>query len=243
VTFFAYPGKPGRLVRDDCEVIALAQIGQDLKGALAWLADELGVRPDRPAPIVRSTAIADMLPQGRLTADAISLAVARMMPENAIICDESITSGRQFFALSQNSMPHDYLHITGGSIGIGIPLAAGAAIACPDRRVIDLQADGSGMYTVQGLWTQARENLDVTTVVFANRAYAVLQGEMRNVGVNEFGANAQRMLTLDEPALDWIAMAKGLGVEAGRATTVEEFVRFFEGALSRRGPFLIEAVL
>jgi acetolactate synthase-1/2/3 large subunit len=243
VTFFAYPGKPGRLVRDDCEVIALAQIGQDLKGALAWLADELEVRPDRPAPIVRSVAIADALPQGRLTADAITLAVARMMPENAIICDESITSGRQFFALSQNSMPHDYLHITGGSIGIGIPLAAGAAIACPDRRVIDLQADGSGMYTVQGLWTQARENLDVITVVFANRAYAVLQGEMRNVGVNEFGPNAQRMLTLDEPALDWIAMANGLGVEAGRATTVEEFVRFFEGALSRRGPFLIEAVL
>ena len=243
VAFFAYPGKPGRLVRDDCEVIELARIGQDLEGALAWLADELGVRPDRPAPIVPSAAIADTLPEGRLTADAISLAVARMMPENAIICDESITSGRQFFALSQSSVPHDYLHITGGSIGIGIPLAAGAAIACSDRKVIGLQADGSGMYTVQGLWTQARENLDVITIVFANRAYAVLQGEMRNVGVNEFGRNAQRMLTLDEPALDWIAMATGLGVEAGRATTVKEFVRLFESALLRRGPFLIEAVL
>ncbi len=243
VAFFAYPGRPGRLVRDDCEVIELAQVGQDLKGALAWLADELGVRPDRPAPVVSSMPVEDALPAGRLTEDAISLAVARMMPEHAIICDESISSGRRFFGLSQNTVPHDYLQITGGSIGIGIPLAAGAAAACPGRKVIALQADGSGMYTVQGLWTQARENLDVVTVVYSNRAYAVLQGEMRNVGVNDFGRNARRMLNLDEPALDWIALAKGMGVEAGRATTVEEFVRLFGGGLSNRGPFLIEAVL
>jgi acetolactate synthase I/II/III large subunit len=243
VAFFAYPGKPGRLVRDDCEVIELARVGQDLRGALAWLADELGVRSDGPAPVVSSVSVADTLPTGRLTEEAISLAVARMMPENTIICDESVSSGRQFFALSQSSVPHDYLHITGGSIGIGIPLAAGAAVACPDRKVIGLQADGSGMYTVQGLWTQARESLDVVTVVFSNRAYAVLHGEMRNVGVNDFGRNAKRMLNLDEPALDWLAMAKGMGVEAGRATTVKEFVRLFEGALSRHGPFLIEAIL
>jgi acetolactate synthase-1/2/3 large subunit len=243
VAFFAYPGKPGRLVREDCEVIELARVGQDLKGALAWLADELGVRSDKPAPVVSSVSVADALPTGPLTEDAISLAVARMMPENAIICDESVSSGRRFFALSQNTVPHDYLQITGGSIGIGIPLAAGAAVACPDRKVIGLQADGSGMYTVQGLWTQARENLDVVTIVYANRAYAILQGEMRNVGVNDFGRNARRMLNLDEPALAWIAVARGMGVEAGRAATVEEFVRLFDGALSRRGPFLIEAVL
>jgi acetolactate synthase-1/2/3 large subunit len=243
VAFFAYPDKPGRLVREDCEVIELARVGQDLKGALAWLADELGVRSDKPAPVVSSVSVADALPTGPLTEDAISRAVARMMPENAIICDESVSSGRRFFALSQNTVPHDYLQITGGSIGIGIPLAAGAAVACPDRKVIGLQADGSGMYTVQGLWTQARENLDVVTIVYANRAYAILQGEMRNVGVNDFGRNARRMLNLDEPALDWIAMARGMGVEAGRAATVEEFVRLFDGALSRRGPFLIEAVL
>lgn len=243
VAFFAYPGKPGCLVRDDCKVLALARVGQDLKAALDWLAEELGVRAHGPAPIVSSVAVPDGLPTGRLTADAISLAVARMIPENAIICDESVTSGRRFFALSQHTVPHDYLQITGGAIGIGIPLAAGAAVACPDRKVIGLQADGSGMYTVQGLWTQARENLDVVTIVFSNRAYAILQGEMRNVGVNDFGRNAQRMLNLDEPALDWVAMAKGMGVEAARATTVDEFVRLFEGALSRRGPFLIEAVL
>src|SRR5262249_37910855 len=182
-------------------------------------------------------------PEGTLTADAVALAVARMLPDNAIICDESITSARHFFALSQQAPPHDYLQITGGAIGIGIPLATGAATACPDRKIIGLEADGSGMYTVQGLWTQARENPDVVTVIFANRAYAILQGEMRNVGVNNFGTNAGRMLSLDEPALDWVAMAKGMGVEAARATTVEEFTRLFSGALGRRGPFLIEAVI
>jgi acetolactate synthase-1/2/3 large subunit len=243
VAFFAYPGKPGRLVRDDCAVIELARVGQDLKNALDWLADELGVRTSRPAPVVASVSVAEALPTGKLSEDAIALAVARLMPENAIICDESVTSGRRFFGLSQNTVPHDYLQITGGAIGLGIPLAAGAAIACPDRKVIGLQADGSGMYTVQGLWTQARENLDVVTIVFANRAYAILQGEMRNVGVNDFGRNAQRMLNLDEPALDWVAMAGSMGVAAGRAATVDEFVTLFEGALSRRGPFLIEAML
>jgi acetolactate synthase-1/2/3 large subunit len=242
VAFFAYPGKPGRLVRDDCEVIELARIGQDLRGALAWLADELGVGPGAPATVVASRPN-EPLPAGQLTSDAISIAVARLLPENAIICDESVTSGRRFFGLSQHAAPHDYLQLTGGAIGIGIPLAAGAAVACPDRKVIGLQADGSGMYTVQGLWTQARENLDVVTIVFSNRAYAILQGEMRNVGVNRFGRNAQRMLSIDEPALDWVAMARGMGVEAGRAATVEEFVKLFEGALSRRGPFLIEAMI
>ncbi|MFC4175449.1 acetolactate synthase large subunit [Microvirga sp. GCM10011540] len=243
VAFFAYPGKPGRLVRDDCRVVELARMGGDLKTALAWLADELGVKPGAPAPVVRPGTIDEALPTGPLTQDAISLAVARLIPENAIVCDESVTSGRRFFALSQQAAPHDYLQLTGGAIGIGIPMAAGAAVACPDRKVIGLQADGSGMYTIQGLWTQARENLDVVTIVFSNRAYAILQGEMRNVGVNRFGRNAERMLTIDEPALDWVTMARGMGVEAGRATTVEEFVRLLEGALSRRGPFLIEAVL
>ena len=242
VAFFAYPGKPGRLVRDDCEVIELAQPGQDLEGALAWLADELGVRPDTPAPIVRVRCDRDALPTGALTADASR----RRGPDDAgerhhLRRGDHV--GPQLFAAIADAPPHDYLQLTGGAIGIGIPLAVGAAVACPDRKVIGLQADGSGMYTVQGLWTQARENLDVVTIVFANRSYAILQGEMRNVGVNEFGAQRQRMLKLDEPALDWVAMAKGMGVEAGRATTVEEFLRIFEGALGRRGPFLIEAVI
>ena len=180
---------------------------------------------------------------GQLTADAIATAVSALMPENAIICDEAVTSGARFFQQSQHSAPHDYIQLTGGAIGIGIPLAVGAAIACPDRKVIGLQADGSGMYTLQGLWTQARENLDIVTIVFANRSYAILQGEMRNVGVKEFGRNAQRMLNIDEPSLDWVSMAKGMGIEAGRAETIEEFLKLFKAALSYQGPFLIEAVI
>ncbi len=152
-------------------------------------------------------------------------------------------AGRMFYRLSQDAPPHDYLQLTGGAIGVGIPLAVGAAVACPDRKVIGMQADGSGMYTVQALWTQARENLDVITVILANRTYAILHGEMRNVGVNDFGRNAKRMLNLDEPALDWVSMARGMGVEAARVATAEEFVRAFRGALSRKGPFLIEALI
>lgn len=243
VAFFAYPGKPGCLVRDDCEVIELASPGDDLRNELARLAEELGVSPDAPAPVVQYGTGLDYPRSGQLTADAITFAVAALMPENAIICDEAVTSGRRFFNLSQRSAPHDYIQLTGGAIGIGIPLAVGAAVACPYRKVIGLQADGSGMYTVQGLWTQARENLDIVTIIFANRSYAILQGEMRNVGVNDFGRNARRMLNIDDPSLDWVSMANGMGVEAGRAETVEEFLRLFEGALSRRGPYLIEAVL
>lgn len=243
VAFFAYPGKPGLLVREDCEIVDLARPGDDLAEALAWLADEIGVAAEAAVRVSRGFTDEMALPGGTLTDDAVALAVARMLPEGAIVCDESITAGARFFGLSQDSAPHDYLRITGGSIGIGIPLAAGAAVACPDRKVVALQADGSGMFTVQGLWTQARERLDIVTVVFANRSYAILEGEMRNVGVNHFGRNAERMLTLDNPALDWVSMARGMGVEAGRAETVEDFVRLFDGALRQRGPFLIEAVV
>jgi acetolactate synthase-1/2/3 large subunit len=242
VAFFAYPGKPSALTREDCRILTLAEPQHDLKGALEALADELGVKasvqPRRAEPIDRSRVTAD-----RLDADAITLAVSRMMPEGAIVVDEAVTSGRRFFEISNGSAPHDYLQLTGGAIGEGIPMAAGAAFACPDRKVIALQADGSGMYTLQGLWTQARENLDVVTIIFANSSYAILQGEMRAVGVNEIGRNAQRMLDLDAPKLDWVTMAKGMGVEGVRVTTVDEFLRAFEGALGRRGPFLIEAVI
>ena len=234
VAFFAYPGRPGRLVRDDCEVIELAQSGRTSGERSPGLRMNSGCGPTGRRPSSRPP-VEDTMPAGRLTGDAISLAVARMMPENAIICDEAITSGRRFFDLSQDSVPHDYLQITGGSIGIGIPLAAGAAVACPDRKVIGLQADGSGMYTVQGLWTQARENLDVVTVVFANRAYAILQGEMRNVGVNEFGRNAQRMLNIDEPALDWVASRRGWGSRPAAPRLSRNFLS------SSRPPFPIKA--
>ena len=183
------------------------------------------------------------LPTGRLTPDAVATAVAALMPDNAIICDESVTSGRQLFRFIGAAAPHDYLQLTGGAIGSGLPMAAGAAIACPDRKVMSLQADGSAMYTLQALWTMARENLDVLTIIFSNRSYAILRGELRQVGAGEPGRNAQRMLDLDNPALDWTALARGSGVEAARATDCETLVAHMKAALSRRGPFLIEAVI
>ena len=183
------------------------------------------------------------MPSGTLDADKVCTIVATLLPENCIVCDESVSSGRVFYQQCHSAPQHDYIQLTGGAIGEGIPLCVGAAVACPDRKVIGMQADGSGMYTVQGLWTQARENLDVVTVIFANRTYAILHGEMRAVGVNDFGRNAKLMLNLDEPALDWVALARGMGVEAARATTAEDFAKLFKGALSQKGPFLIEAVI
>lgn len=242
VGFFAYPGKPGRLVHDGCEVLKLAEPGDDLPGALEALADALSARRVDPAYIAKPQG-ETALPTGTLDADKVCTIVAKLLPENSIVCDESVSSGRVFYAQCHNAPPHDYLQLTGGAIGEGIPLTIGAAVACPDRKVIGMQADGSGMYTVQGLWTQARENLDIVTVVFANRTYAILHGEMRAVGVNDFGENATKMLNLDEPALDWLAMARGMGVEAACATTAEEFAKLFKGALGRKGPFLIEAVI
>ncbi|SJM31330.1 Putative acetolactate synthase large subunit IlvX (fragment) [Mesorhizobium delmotii] len=242
VAFFAYPGKPGRLVREGCDVLTLAAHGEDLKAALAALREELGVRPSRQLPI--ATAFPDeSTPRGKLTDDAMALLVARRLPANAIVCDEAVTSARRYFALSAFAAPHDYMMATGGSIGGGIPLATGAAIACPGRKVVNLEADGSGMYTVQGLWTQAREKLDVVTIVFSNRTYAILHGEMRNVGVNAVGENARRMLDLDQPALDWVSLANGMGVEAARAGTCERFDALLDSAMSRPGPFLIEALI
>ncbi|TCR61364.1 acetolactate synthase large subunit [Bosea sp. BK604] len=243
VAFFAYPGKPSRLIPDSCEVVTLAQPGDDLPGTLDALADELGARKFAPANIAKPRSAEQALPSGDLDADKVCTLVAKLLPENSIICDESVSSGRVFYEMCADAPQHDYLQITGGAIGIGIPLCVGAAVACPDRKVVGMQADGSGMYTLQGLWTQARENLDIVTVVFANRTYAILHGEMRAVGVNDFGRNAKQMLNLDEPALDWVGMAQGMGVEAGRARTAEEFVKLFKGALSRKGPFLIEAVI
>ncbi|AZO11291.1 MULTISPECIES: acetolactate synthase large subunit [unclassified Mesorhizobium] len=242
VAFFAYPGKPGRLVREGCAVMSLAEHGQDLETALALLRDELGIKPSQP--VAAATAFPDEpTPRGKLTDDAIALSVARRLPDNAIVCDEAVTSARRYFALSAFAAQHDYMMTTGGSIGEGMPMATGAAIACPGRKVVNLEADGSGMYTVQALWTQAREKLDVVTIVFSNRTYAILHGEMRNVGVNAIGENARRMLDLDQPALDWVSLANGMGVEAARADTCERFDALLDSALSRPGPFLIEAVI
>ncbi|MDE2362090.1 MAG: acetolactate synthase large subunit [Hyphomicrobiales bacterium] len=241
VGFFAYPGKPSVMTPPGCDISRLAEAGDDLLDALEALADELrvpvAVRAD-VAALVRPP-----LPTGALTPDAVAIALAALMPENAIVNDESISSGRQLFKFIGAAPPHDYLQLTGGAIGIGLPMAAGAAIACPERKVISLQADGSAMYTLQALWTMAREDLDVTVVIFSNRSYAVLHTELQQVGAGAPGRNARRMLDLDGPPLDWVSLARGMGVEAHRATDCESFVKSFKAGLARRGPSLIEAVI
>ncbi|MEL5879023.1 acetolactate synthase large subunit [Cereibacter sphaeroides] len=241
VGFFAYPGKPGSLLPEGCAVIEMAGADGDLPAAVEALAEAVGARAAPPARLA-GREMPD-LPGGALTPDAIAIALARIMPDNAIVCDESVTSGRDFFRSTYGAAPHDFLQLTGGAIGIGIPMATGAAIACPDRKVIGLQADGSGMYTLQGLWTQARENLDVVTIIFANRRYQILHGELKNVGAGNPGENARRMLDLDRPTLDWVNLARGMGVEAARATTAGTFHDLLQAACRHKGPFLIEAII
>jgi len=240
VAFFAYPGKPSRFLPEGCQVHELAGPTGNGVLALEMLADELGVR-NTPPPV--SNVLLPPLATGTLDADSIVSVIANAIPENAIIIDEAITTGRQFFPVTSTSNPHTWLQINGGAIGIGIPLAAGAAIAAPDRPVIALQADGSGMFTVQGLWTQAREGLNITTIIFHNRSYKILLGEMRNVGVENPGPSALDMFELDRPALDWVSIARGMGVEAGRAADGETLAREIQRGLSCEGPYLIEAAV
>jgi acetolactate synthase-1/2/3 large subunit len=165
-----------------------------------------------------------------------------LLPDEAVIVDESVSFGRAFFPGTHGAAPHDWLQITGGAIGCGIPLATGAAIGAPGRRVVGLQADGSAMYTLQGLWTQARERLDVTTVILSNRQYAILLGEYRGVGANP-GRTALDMLDIGNPDLAWVRLANGMGVEAARADTMEAFADLFSQANARPGPFAIELVI
>jgi len=165
------------------------------------------------------------------------------IPENAIVVDESITTGRGFFPPTAAAAPHDWLQNMGGSIGFSTPVATGAAVACPDRKVICMVGDGSAMYTLQSLWTQAREKLDVTTIVFANRTYQILKGEFAGVDAGEPGRKALDMLNLDNPALDWVSLAKGMGVPAQSVTTAEDFSNVLTNSVREKGPRLIEVVM
>lgn len=240
VAFFGYPGKPSRMARPDAEIIPLADGTHDLAAILAELADAVGARASDAERAPRFT---PALPSGQLTADAAMAAVAALMPEGAIVVDESITSGRANGPLTAGAAPHDWLQITGGSIGIGPPLALGAATACKDRKVINLQADGSAMYTLQALWSQARTRADVLTIIWSNRSYAILTGELAAVGAANPGRKALDMLSLDDPALDWVSLARGMGVPGIRVDTAEGFVAALRGGLAERGPFLIEALI
>ncbi|MCP5373035.1 MAG: acetolactate synthase large subunit [Hyphomicrobiales bacterium] len=240
VAFFAYPDKPGRLLPEGCAITRLAGNDHDLADALARLADAVGAGNATLPLAVHEPAAA---PRGPLNPDTIAGVLAANIPEDAIIADESITTGRAFFQATPRTPRHTWLPGASGSLGIGMAMAAGAAIASPGRRVISLEADGSAMYAPQALWTQARENLDVTTVIFANRGYQILKGEMKATGYGEPGRKARDMLEIDRPALDFVSLAKGMGVEGARAETAEALDDLMKQSLKRPGPFLIEAVL
>ena len=241
VAFFAYPGLPSLMLPDGCRAVTLARPDQDRLGALNALAEAVGAGHN--SPIERQSAERPAPPTGPITTDAIAAAVGAMLPENAIVVDESITTGRGLAPLTAGAPPHDWLQNTGGSIGIGLPLATGAAVACPERKVVCLESDGSGMYTPQALWTQAREGLDVTTLVFANRSYNILKGEFANVGAGEPGRRARDMLSLDRPDLQWAGLAKSMGVEAERVETAEDLCTAMSRGLASEGPYLIEVVI
>lgn len=241
VAFFAYPNKPSVLTPEDCEVTTLATVDQDLEGALEALATELGALGTAPAHVAEAKR--PEKPTGAVTLDNIAAVLGALLPENAIVVDESVTTGRGFFPLTAGAPPHCWLNGMGGSIGYGTPVSVGAAIACPDRKVVALEGDGSAMYTVQSLWTMAREGLDVTIVIFANRSYRILQGELTNVGVQNPGPRAVDMLSLDRPAIDWVSLAKGLGIEASRATDCDSFARALAFGLESKGPYLVELVM
>jgi acetolactate synthase-1/2/3 large subunit len=238
VTFFAYPNKVQSSVPRDAEIHVLARPEQDIVEALARLADALGCPKLAPPDNGERPQAAS----GALSPESVAATLAALMPEHAIIADESVSFGRGFFANTKAAPPHDWLNVTGGAIGGGIPMATGAALGAPGRRVINLQADGSAMYTVQALWTQAREKLDIVTVILSNRKYQILLGELSQVGANP-GRTALDMMDIGNPDIDWPRLAESLGVEAARTGTADGFADLLGHALRRSGPFLIELLI
>ncbi|HEY9021641.1 MAG: acetolactate synthase large subunit [Paracoccaceae bacterium] len=240
IGFFAYPGKPAILTAEGAQIITLADTGADLAAALTALCDGAGAAETAPAHVAQAS-VPDR-PNGPLDPDNIALILGRAIPQDAVIVDESVTTGRGFFKATQGAPRHVWLNNCGGSIGYGLPVAIGAAIAAPDRKIMALTGDGSAMYTLQALWTMARENLDITVVIFANRSYRILRGELTNVGVGNPGPRAIDMLSLDRPNLDWVQMSRGMGVEAEAVTDCAGLEAALEAGLASSGPYLIEAI-
>ena len=241
VSFFGYPGKPSRMLPEGCRITPLAGIGDDLTGALDALAQAVGAAGAAPKGIAARSALA--LPGGPMSIEGIGQVIGALIPENAIVVDEAVTSGRALGVPTAGSAPHDWLTSMGGAIGFGLPTAVGAAIACPDRRVLSLEGDGSGMYTQQALWTMARESLDVTVLIFANHSYRILRGEFDGVGAGQPGPRATDMLTLDRPKIDWVGMAKAMGVNGVRAADLDALAREMKASFASKGPTLIEVVV
>ena len=240
VAFFGYPNKPSTFLSPECKVYSPWALENELSEVLAALAEEVGAPKrativDMPAPSLPTN--------GKITTESLGSALAGAIPEGAIVSDEGNTNGLWAYIASQGAAQHDWLSLTGGAIGQGIPVAVGAAVACPGRPVINLQADGSAMYTIQGLWTAARENLHVITLLINNKSYAILNMELDRVGATAQSERSRSLLSLDRPAMDFTAMGKSLGVPSVRADDVESFTKALKRALAEPGPHLIEAMM
>jgi acetolactate synthase-1/2/3 large subunit len=236
-SFFAYPDKPSDLVPPGCAVYVLAVGADDAPAALEALAELL----DAPRATGGANAARPEPPTGPLSARSVADAVGATLPEDAIVSDESNTAGIYMSGATAGCPPHQWLCLTGGAIGQGLPVATGAAVAAPGRRVVSLEADGSAMYTLQSWWTQARESLDVTTVILENRSYAILELELSRVGAEAAGPVAKSMLALDPPPLDFVSLARGMGVPAERAASSEELTSMLERTFTEPGPSVIVA--
>lgn len=242
VSFFAYPGVPSVLPPDDCKQLQLAQPDEDILACLVDLAEAVGGVDSEPQ--LHPHRVPE-LPQGELSVPAVAQSLAVLMPDNAVVVDDAGTATLVCYPATETSAAHDWLTLTGGSIGFGLPAALGAAVACPERKIICLEGDGSAMYTIQSLWTMARENLDVTVVIFNNQKYSILELEFLRTGARGGvpGPKAASMLAIGSPNMDFVAMAEGMGVTASRATSAEEFNQQFADAMSGTGPRLIEAMV
>ncbi len=236
--FFAYPGKPSLLVPEGCDVFSLATAQENAGEALTMLADAIGAPATGPVSLRQDYPASS----GVLSPADVGASLTRHMPPDSIIADDGVTAGLPIFTLTAGAQPHDWLFLTGGAIGIGMPLALGAAVAAPDRKVICLSGDGAGMYTNQALWTMAREKLDVLTIVFANRSYRILNIEMARTGAGNPGPTASSMLSLDNPPIDWVKLAEAQGVTAARCERAEDFDTMCARMLAMKGPMLIEAI-
>jgi acetolactate synthase-1/2/3 large subunit len=239
VAFFAYPAMPSLLTPEGCVPLVLADKGEDAAAALEALADAL----DAPAFAAGKAAAIPAAPSGEINAYTVGASIARHMPAAAVVSDDAVTSSLPVFMQTKAAAPHDWLNLTGGAIGQGLPVAVGAAVACPDRKVLALTGDGAAMYTLQALWTMAREQLDITVVVFANHTYRILGVELARTGAGAPGAAAASLLDLGDPRLDWVALASGMGLPAVRCASAEGFDATFAAAMAQRGPTLIEVAL
>ncbi|NCX73203.1 MAG: hypothetical protein EBW88_07415 [Betaproteobacteria bacterium] len=233
--------KPSILLNPQASVLELASVDDDIVAALEDLVQACDASQAPLAQLAERDALGRI--DGPLNPDSIAQVLSACIPEQGIVIDESVTTGRQFSATTRGALPHCWLNAMGGSIGFGMPNAIGAALACPDRSVICLEGDGSAMYTEQSLWTMAREQLAITVVIFANRSYAILRGEFNAVGAGLPGQRAIDMLSLDRPVLDWVSIAQGHGLKAERVSEAEAFQKALTRAVASKEPSLIEVLL